>query len=155
MTNQKSSGRCWIFACLNVIRVPFIKQFNLEEFEFSQAYVFFWDKVRFVWKIPPVYKVPLWGKYYILVCPWPYSRTSINNRWSLLYNSYYALSIKLVFLSLSRDIKHITVTIEVQPYSELNLAQIFQIIYFFDSCFIVYVVLFILELKYMLYVLIN
>ena len=46
VTNQRSSGRCWIFACLNVIRVPFIKQFNLEEFEFSQAYIFFWDKIE-------------------------------------------------------------------------------------------------------------
>ncbi|XP_050543304.1 bleomycin hydrolase isoform X2 [Daktulosphaira vitifoliae] len=46
VTNQRSSGRCWIFACLNVIRVPFIKHFNLEEFEFSQAFVFFWDKIE-------------------------------------------------------------------------------------------------------------
>lgn len=46
MTNQKSSGRCWIFACLNVIRIPFMKHFNLEEFEFSQSYIFFWDKIE-------------------------------------------------------------------------------------------------------------
>lgn len=45
MTNQKSSGRCWIFAMLNAMRIPFIKQYNLEEFEFSQAHLFFWDKV--------------------------------------------------------------------------------------------------------------
>jgi hypothetical protein len=47
VTNQKNSGRCWIFATLNVIRIPFMKQHNLEEFEFSQAYLFFWDKVSF------------------------------------------------------------------------------------------------------------
>ncbi|KAK8749943.1 hypothetical protein OTU49_015141 [Cherax quadricarinatus] len=46
VTNQKSSGRCWIFACLNVMRLPFIKQYNLEEFEFSQSYLFFWDKLE-------------------------------------------------------------------------------------------------------------
>ncbi|KAK3859952.1 hypothetical protein Pcinc_033966 [Petrolisthes cinctipes] len=46
VTNQKSSGRCWIFACLNVMRLPFIKQQNLEEFEFSQSYLFFWDKIE-------------------------------------------------------------------------------------------------------------
>lgn len=46
ITNQKNSGRCWIFATLNVIRIPFIKEYDLEEFEFSQAYLFFWDKVR-------------------------------------------------------------------------------------------------------------
>ena len=45
ITNQKNTGRCWLFATLNVIRVPFIKQHNLEEFEFSQSYLFFWDKV--------------------------------------------------------------------------------------------------------------
>lgn len=47
VTNQKSSGRCWLFATMNVIRVPFMKQHNLEEFEFSQSYLFFWDKVYF------------------------------------------------------------------------------------------------------------
>ncbi|KDR10497.1 bleomycin hydrolase [Zootermopsis nevadensis] len=46
ITNQKSSGRCWNFATLNVIRIPFMKQHNLEEFEFSQAYLFFWDKIE-------------------------------------------------------------------------------------------------------------
>lgn len=39
------SGRCWIFSCLNVMRLPFMKKFNIEEFEFSQSYLFFWDKV--------------------------------------------------------------------------------------------------------------
>ncbi|XP_040279329.1 bleomycin hydrolase [Bufo bufo] len=46
VSNQKNSGRCWIFSCLNVMRLPFIKKFNLEEFEFSQSYLFFWDKVE-------------------------------------------------------------------------------------------------------------
>jgi hypothetical protein len=46
ITNQKNSGRCWIFATLNVIRIPFMKEHNLDEFEFSQAHLFFWDKVR-------------------------------------------------------------------------------------------------------------
>lgn len=46
MTNQKSSGRCWIFATLNTIRIPFMKAHLLEEFEFSQAYLFYWDKIE-------------------------------------------------------------------------------------------------------------
>lgn len=46
VTNQKSSGRCWIFAALNVMRLPFMKQYNLEEFEFSQAYLFYMDKIE-------------------------------------------------------------------------------------------------------------
>lgn len=46
LTNQKSSGRCWLFAALNVIRLPVIKHFNLEDFEFSQGYLFYWDKIE-------------------------------------------------------------------------------------------------------------
>lgn len=45
ITEQKSSGRCWLFAFLNVMRSPFMKKYSLEEFEFSQSYLFFWDKV--------------------------------------------------------------------------------------------------------------
>jgi len=45
ITNQKYSGRCWLFAFLNVIRLKMIKKYNLPpEFEFSQNYLFFWDK---------------------------------------------------------------------------------------------------------------
>ncbi|CAH1132312.1 unnamed protein product [Ceutorhynchus assimilis] len=46
LTNQKRSGRCWLFAALNVIRLPIIKHFNLEDFELSQGYLFFWDKIE-------------------------------------------------------------------------------------------------------------
>lgn len=46
MTNQRSSGRCWLFAALNVIRIPFCKSLNMDEFEFSQSYLFFWDKIE-------------------------------------------------------------------------------------------------------------
>ncbi|XP_072381809.1 bleomycin hydrolase [Diabrotica undecimpunctata] len=46
VTNQRSSGRCWLFAALNVIRLPFVKHHNIEDFEFSQAYLFFWDKIE-------------------------------------------------------------------------------------------------------------
>ncbi|XP_025191193.1 bleomycin hydrolase-like [Melanaphis sacchari] len=44
--DQRYSGRCWIFACLNVIRVPFMKHYNFTHFEFSQAHMFFWDKIE-------------------------------------------------------------------------------------------------------------
>ena len=46
-TNQKSSGRCWLFAFLNVLRLKMIKKYKLDEdFEFSQSYLFFWDKLE-------------------------------------------------------------------------------------------------------------
>jgi len=46
ITNQRSTGRCWIFAALNTIRPLLCKKLNIEEFEFSQAYLFFWDKIE-------------------------------------------------------------------------------------------------------------
>jgi len=45
-TNQRATGRCWLFAALNVARLPFCRSLNLDDFEFSQAYLFFWDKVE-------------------------------------------------------------------------------------------------------------
>lgn len=46
ITNQKASGRCWMFAALNSARVRVMKKLNLENFEFSQTYSFFWDKLE-------------------------------------------------------------------------------------------------------------
>ncbi|MFT4551555.1 MAG: bleomycin hydrolase [Chlamydiales bacterium] len=45
-TDQESSGRCWIFAGLNVMRRFMCKQHNLTDFEFSQNYLAFWDKLE-------------------------------------------------------------------------------------------------------------
>ena len=42
-TNQKSSGRCWLFAALNVVRREMCDKYELDNFEFSQSYLFFWD----------------------------------------------------------------------------------------------------------------
>ena len=62
VTDQKNSGRCWMFAGLNVMRIPFIvsnlcslpnayiqstkEKYKLESFEFSQSYLFFFDKLE-------------------------------------------------------------------------------------------------------------
>ncbi|UZJ54242.1 hypothetical protein CBS101457_003562 [Exobasidium rhododendri] len=46
IVNQQSSGRCWLFATTNVIRLQVIKQLNLKEFELSQSYLAFWDKLE-------------------------------------------------------------------------------------------------------------
>jgi len=45
-THQKKSGRCWLFAGLNTLRLRAIENMNLEEFELSQAYLLFWDKLE-------------------------------------------------------------------------------------------------------------
>ena len=44
--NQKHSGRCWMFASLNVMRHELMKKWNLKNVEFSQAYPFFFDKLE-------------------------------------------------------------------------------------------------------------
>lgn len=46
ITNQASSGRCWLFTGLNVMRAKMIAEQNLGEFEFSQVYCFFWDQLE-------------------------------------------------------------------------------------------------------------
>jgi len=46
ITNQYSTGRCWLFTSLNVLRQQVRKQFNLSEFEFSQNYTFFFDQLE-------------------------------------------------------------------------------------------------------------
>ncbi|KAJ5419513.1 uncharacterized protein N7487_003063 [Penicillium crustosum] len=46
ITNQRSSGRCWIFAATNIFRLLLIKAYQLKDFELSQAYLFYWDKIE-------------------------------------------------------------------------------------------------------------
>jgi bleomycin hydrolase len=46
ITNQKSTGRCWLFAGLNVMRPLVIKKHKLNEFEFSESFLQFWDKME-------------------------------------------------------------------------------------------------------------
>lgn len=46
VTNQKQSGRCWLFAALNVLRHDFAKNYQVKNFMLSQAYLFFWDRIE-------------------------------------------------------------------------------------------------------------
>jgi bleomycin hydrolase len=46
ITDQQKSGRCWLFAGLNIMRPALIKKYNLSGFEFSQNHLFFWDKLE-------------------------------------------------------------------------------------------------------------
>ena len=46
VTNQERSGRCWLFAGLNLLRVGAMRKMGLKEFEFSQNFVMFWDKLE-------------------------------------------------------------------------------------------------------------
>ena len=44
VTNQQSTGRCWLFAAANVLREHIARELNLERFELSQSWLAFWDK---------------------------------------------------------------------------------------------------------------
>ena len=46
VTNQQRSGRCWLFAGLNLLRVGAMQKMGLKDFEFSQNYAMFWDKIE-------------------------------------------------------------------------------------------------------------
>lgn len=46
ITNQKSSGRCWLFTGLNVFRAQAIAKHGMGDFQFSQNYPFFWDQLE-------------------------------------------------------------------------------------------------------------
>lgn len=46
ITNQKQSGRCWMFAGMNVLRVETMKRLKVDQFEFSETYLQFFDKLE-------------------------------------------------------------------------------------------------------------
>jgi bleomycin hydrolase len=45
-TNQKNSGRCWLFAALNLLRMGAKEKLGVKEFEFSQNHAMYWDKLE-------------------------------------------------------------------------------------------------------------
>jgi len=44
ITNQKKSGRCWLYTGLNTLRPMVVDSYKMKQFEFSQTYNFFWDQ---------------------------------------------------------------------------------------------------------------
>ena len=46
VANQKASGRCWIFAATNFLREKIAKELNIKDFELSQSYVAFYDRLE-------------------------------------------------------------------------------------------------------------
>ena len=74
-TDQKRSGRCWMFASLNTYRYRTMKKYNLKSFEFSEAYPLFFDKLEksnwFLENIIDTVEEPLSGRLvaYLLTDP--------------------------------------------------------------------------------------
>ncbi|MDO1604463.1 C1 family peptidase [Lactobacillus sp. YT155] len=46
VTDQMKSGLCWVFAALNTLRHPLQADFKIKDFELSQGYLLFWDKLE-------------------------------------------------------------------------------------------------------------
>lgn len=46
VTSQEKSGRCWLFAGTNLLRVGAAKKLGVKDFEFSQNHLLFWDKLE-------------------------------------------------------------------------------------------------------------
>ena len=46
ITDQKSSGRCWMFSGLNVLRSNFAQRTDSLSVDLSQDYLFFWDQLE-------------------------------------------------------------------------------------------------------------
>ena len=46
VTNQRHSGRCWMFSAYNVARAATMELLDVDDFEFSQVYGFFYDKLE-------------------------------------------------------------------------------------------------------------
>lgn len=46
VTDQQQSGRCWMFAGLNIMRPKVIEKYKLGKFEFSESFLAFWDKLE-------------------------------------------------------------------------------------------------------------
>ena len=79
ITDQKSSGRCWMFTGMNVLRNKAIRQHNLPaDFQFSQAYLFFYDQLEkanlFLQAVIDTYRLPMDSKE----VEWQYSHQVLN-----------------------------------------------------------------------------
>ncbi len=46
ITNQKHAGHCWLFAGLNLLRTDLVSKLKVEDFEFSENYLVFWDRLE-------------------------------------------------------------------------------------------------------------
>ncbi|MDR2362167.1 MAG: C1 family peptidase [Prevotellaceae bacterium] len=87
LTDQKSSGRCWMFASMNVLRPLVMEKYALNEFDFSHNYLYFWDIFE---------KANLFLENVITTAGWPFDDRSVagyfkspvsdGGVWNLYYN---------------------------------------------------------------------
>ena len=63
ITNQESSGRCWLFTGMNVLRSKMINEQKLNSMNFSHVYLFFYDQLEksICWCLPVKERMRLWN----------------------------------------------------------------------------------------------
>ncbi|MDR0845318.1 MAG: C1 family peptidase [Tannerella sp.] len=88
ITDQKSSGRCWMFTSMNVLRPLVMEKYKVGEFDFSHNYLYFWDIFEkanlFLENVIATARLPLDDR---LVTEYFKSPVSDNGVWNLYYNA--------------------------------------------------------------------
>jgi len=76
ITNQQSSGRCWLFSALNLFSADIMTKLKLSSFQFSQPYLTFWDKMEkanlFLEKIIETADLPLDDRSLVIILSDPF-----------------------------------------------------------------------------------
>lgn len=88
ITNQLSSGRCWMFTSMNVLRPSVMKKYNLSQFDFSHNYLYFWDIFEkanlFLENVIATVKAPMDDRAVVEYFKAPVSDGGV---WNLYYNA--------------------------------------------------------------------
>lgn len=88
ITNQLSSGRCWMFTSMNVLRPSVMKKYNLNQFDFSHNYLYFWDIFEkanlFLENVIATAKLPMDDRTVVEYFKAPVSDGGV---WNLYYNA--------------------------------------------------------------------
>jgi len=87
ITEQKKSGRCWLFSGLNVLRGEAMRHLKVEEFELSQNYMMFWDKLEkanyFLESVISTINEPITGRLFMFLLKDPIQD---GGQWDMFIN---------------------------------------------------------------------
>jgi len=87
ITEQKKTGRCWLFSGLNVLRTEAIRHLNVKKFELSQTYMMFWDKLEksnyFLESVISTVREPINGRLFMFLLKNPIQD---GGQWDMFVN---------------------------------------------------------------------
>lgn len=118
ITNQRSSGRCWLFASTNVFRIALMQKYKLDSFELSQSYLFFHDKLeKSNWFLEQIIDTAHMSLDDRLVQTMLHEPISDGGQWDMVYNlvSKYGLVPQVLYpdsynATASRTINHVVIS---------------------------------------------